>query len=82
MMNLIDGYLLESEYEVVRKFNHEPNSFNYETYIQDSLQRFAKRKAHIIETKPEKLELGKVKKYGHKTDKELNIHKGGIIRWL
>jgi hypothetical protein len=44
------------------------------------LEQYVKLKAYLIETKPEKLVLGKVKKYGHKTDKEMNIFKGGIIR--
>ena len=44
-----------------------------------ALAEFAQLKKHIIENKPEKINLGEYKKHGHKTDKELNITKGGII---
>ena len=80
MERLLNSYLRDSEYETIRKFNQEPDKFNYEKHIQDSLVEFTQLKKHIVENKPEKIELGKYKKHGHKTDKELNITKGGIIR--
>jgi len=43
-----------------------------------SLNDFATLKAHIIKTKPEKLAMGKVKKYGHKSDLELGLKPGQI----
>ena len=80
MQKLINSYLIESEFEVIRQFNHSPNEFKYEQYIQDALTQFNKLKDHMIENKAPKVELGQYKKHGHKTDEQLNIHKGGIIR--
>ena len=80
MKSLLEKYLVDSQYETVRKFNHEPATFDFETYIKEALVNFAELKSHVEETKAPKIELGKYKKHGHKTDKELNIHKGGIIR--
>lgn len=80
MQKLLNSYLRDSEYETIKKFNNEPDKFDYETYIKEALVEFAQLKKHVEETKPEKIHLGKYKKHGHKTDKELNIHKGGIIR--
>ena len=80
MQKLLNSYLRDSEYETIKKFNHDPSNFDYEQYIKDAQVDFAQMKKHIIETKPEKIHLGQYKKHGHKTDKELNIHKGGIIR--
>ena len=68
LKNLMNMYLRDSEYEKVHQFNHTPDKFDYTDYINRSLNEFAKLKAHIIETKPPALELGKVKKYGHKTN--------------
>tara|TARA_B110000285_G_C14883691_1_gene495145 strand:- start:150 stop:623 length:474 start_codon:yes stop_codon:yes gene_type:complete len=79
MEKLLNSYLRDSEYETIRKFNQEPDKFDYEEYIKQSLAEFAQLKKHIIENKPEKINLGEYKKHGHKTDKELNITKGGII---
>lgn len=80
MTILLNSYLRDSQYEVVRAFNHEPESFKYEEYIQNALSEFNSLKKHLIETKEPQLNLGPVAKYGHKTDKELKIVKGGIIR--
>jgi ATP synthase F1 complex assembly factor 1 len=80
MTTLLNRYLRETGYENIRKFNNEPNSFKYEEYIRESLAEFAMQKAHHIKNKGPKVILEKIKKYGHKTDKELNIFKGGAIR--
>jgi hypothetical protein len=80
MTTLLNGYLRDTGYENIRKFNHEPNLFKYEDYIKESLEDFAMQKAHYNATKGPKIILEKIKKYGHKTDKELNIFKGGAIR--
>ena len=75
---LLNDYLVEPEFQKVKQFNFEPNDFKYQEYIDQRLDEFRNLKSHLIETKPTKLELGKVKYYGHKTDKELGIGKGGI----
>lgn len=81
MTKVMDTYLKEPEYEVVRQFNHDPNSFNYEEYIQKALLEFATLKRHQIANKADKLNLGGPKAhYGHKTDAELNLAPGGT--WL
>lgn len=33
MERLLNSYLKDSEYETIRKFNQEPDKFNYEKYI-------------------------------------------------
>lgn len=80
MTSILNGYLRESGYDHIRKFNHEPNDFKYEEYIKDALDEFAHTKSHYIKNKGPKVVLEKIKKYGHKTDRELNIFKGGAIR--
>ena len=80
MTSILNLYLRDSGYETIRKFNHEPNSFNYEEYIKEALDDFAQSKAHYIANKQPKISLERVKKYGHKTYEQLDIFKGGIIR--
>jgi ATP synthase F1 complex assembly factor 1 len=80
MTTLLNGYMRESEYDVIRRFNHEPSTFKYEEYITKALDEFAHVKAHYIKHKSPKVKLEKIKKYGHKTNEELNIFKGGAIR--
>ena len=41
MTMLMDKYLQDSQYETIRKFNHEPATFDHESYIRDSLLSFA-----------------------------------------
>ena len=48
---LIAHYLQESKYEVVKAFNHQPQDFKYEEYIQSALVEFNSLKKHLIETK-------------------------------
>jgi len=33
MTQLLNGYLRDTEYETIKMFNHEPNSFDYEQHI-------------------------------------------------
>lgn len=77
MTKVMDTYLKEPEHEVVRQFNHDPNSFNYEEYIQKALVDFVTLKRHQIATKADKLHLGPTAHYGHKTDAALNLAPGG-----
>ena len=37
---LLDSYLVDSEYETVRQFNHNPGSFDFEKHTQASIARF------------------------------------------
>ena len=80
MTTLMNGYMLDSEYETIHQFNNEPDKFDYNSYITKALGEFNKLKEHQIKTKEDKIYLGEYKKHGHKTDKELDIFKGGIIR--
>ena len=80
MNQLLDGYLHDTNFETIKKFNHEPDTFDYTEYMNGAIQEFANLKKFHIDTKADKIHLEKVKKYGHKTDAEMNIHKGGIIR--
>jgi hypothetical protein len=41
MTTMLNGYLRESGYENVKKFNHEPSHFKYEEYIKEALDEFA-----------------------------------------
>ena len=75
---LLNDYMVEPEYEKIKQFNFRSNEFKFQEYIDSRLLEFNSLKKHLIETKPTKLELGKVKYYGHKTDKELGIGKHGI----
>ena len=41
MMNvMLNTYLVDQFYENVRKFNHEPNQFNYEKHVEDGVLEF------------------------------------------
>ncbi len=37
MEQVLQSYLMDSEYEIVRKFNFEPNSFDFESYTKRSI---------------------------------------------
>ena len=80
MRSLLDRYLVESQYETVRKFNHQSAEFDYEEYINEALVDFNRLKQHHIDTKQAKVDLGPPKKRRRLTDQEMNIKKGGIIR--
>ena len=80
MTTLLNGYLRESGYEEIRRFNHEPNLFKYEEYIKEALDEFAQTKSHYKKNKGPKVVLEKIKKYGHRTNEALDIFKGGAIR--
>ena len=77
MTKVMDTYLKEPEHELVRQFNHDPNSFNYEAYIQNALVDFATLKRHQVAKKAPQLNLGPVAHYGHKTDAQLGLAPGG-----
>lgn len=41
MLNvMLNTYLVDHFYENVRKFNHEPNQFNYEKHVEDGILEF------------------------------------------
>jgi len=41
MLNvMLNTYLVDHFYENVRKFNHEPNQFNYEKHVEDGIMEF------------------------------------------
>lgn len=80
MKRMLDTYLIESQFELVRRFNHEPNRFDYERYIKDELERFTVLNKYYIENKAEKLDMTRPKRKKHMTDAEMDIFKGGVIR--
>ena len=41
MTKLLNSYLRDSDYETIRRFNHQPNTFKYEEYIKEALDDFA-----------------------------------------
>lgn len=47
---LMNHYLIDSQFEIVRQFNHEPNSFNIDHHTQNGLQMF-KQELDVV-TKP------------------------------
>ena len=47
MEQLLDSYLIESEYEQVRAFNHTPNQFDYNRHIEMSLEKFRQKQSQI-----------------------------------
>ena len=40
MEMLLDSYLVDSEYEKVRKFNHQPGEFDFNRHTEESIQKF------------------------------------------
>ena len=54
-------YLTDSLYDVARRFNHEPNSFNYEEYIANQIIDFKKTLDHVEKTKEAPKNIGKPK---------------------
>ena len=40
MEMLLDSYLVDSEFEKVRQFNHSPAEFDFDRHTQESVQKF------------------------------------------
>ena len=60
MDQVLDAYLQDSQYEEVRKFNHEPQTFDFEKHTQDSIQRFrSKQEAYKRQEKEDEQNKGK-----------------------
>ena len=49
MEQVLQSYLVDSEYETVRQFNHEPSSFDFETYTKRSIQRFRQIHQELVD---------------------------------
>jgi ATP11 protein len=58
---VLNAYLVESCFEHVRKFNHEPAQFNYEEYTQRALQDFAGALDNVKKTKTTPIDIGVAK---------------------
>ena len=84
MAQTLNGYMQDHKYDTIHNFNNRPDSFEYESYISQALIDFAEQKKHYVENKKDKIELGKQKKWGHLTDKQMGITtgRGGILRWV
>ena len=46
---MLDAYLIDHQYEQVRRFNDEPNTFDYEQYTKDSIATFRNKQKKIRE---------------------------------
>ena len=40
MSKLISNYLRDSDYDTIKKFNHDSDNFKYQEYINESLSEF------------------------------------------
>ena len=40
MSQVLDSYLIDHQYEKVRQFNDEPNSFDFDKHTQESIANF------------------------------------------
>ena len=80
LTRLLERYLIDSEFEAVRIFNHEPNAFDINGHVTEELARFSKLHKHLKATKTEKLSMTRKPRKKHMTDAEMDIFKGGIIR--
>ena len=49
MTQVLDAYLIDHQYEQVRRFNDEPNTFDYEQYTKDSIATFRNKQKKIRE---------------------------------
>ena len=49
MEQVLDSYLIDSQYEQVRAFNHTPQSFDFEKHTQESIQRFREKQSAMRE---------------------------------
>lgn len=59
MEQLMDVYLDETQYEKVRQFNHQPGSFDYQSWIDESIGRFRAKQSEL-EEKEVKIKTAKV----------------------
>lgn len=59
MLNtLLNSYLVDHFFDRVRKFNHEPNQFNFEQYTQDAIGEFHQAVDHVKKTKTPPMDIG------------------------
>lgn len=62
MMNvMLNTYLVDQFYETVRKFNHEPNQFNYEKHVEDGILEFRQQMDQVLKTKTAPIDIGKAR---------------------
>jgi len=61
MQQVLDSYLVDHEYETVRKFNHEPQSFDFEDHTTKSIERFRVIHTPLKKAEDAKKEAGKSK---------------------
>ena len=60
MLNvMLNTYLVDHFYENVRKFNHEPNQFNYEKHVEDGILEFRQQMDQVLKTKTAPIDIGK-----------------------
>jgi hypothetical protein len=49
MEQLMDVYLNETLYEKVRQFNQQPGSFDYQSWVDESIARFRVKQSELEE---------------------------------
>ena len=49
MTQVLDSYLIDSEYEKVRRFNDEPNSFDFVAHTNESITNFRNKQKVLQE---------------------------------
>lgn len=71
MLNtVLNTYLVDHYFEKVRKFNHEPNQFNFEEYTQQGLLDFKMQLDEVVKTKTAPIDIGKPADQRWRTDFE------------
>ncbi|CDW90570.1 atp11 protein [Stylonychia lemnae] len=55
---LLNSYLIDSQFETIKQFNHQPQQFNYENYTQESLQDFRRIYDEVKNTIPKQKDVG------------------------
>eukprot|EP00347_Sterkiella_histriomuscorum_P019289 403342215 len=59
MNKLLNSYLIDSQYERVKQFNHTPQQFNYEEYQEEAMTDFKKVLNEVKLTRPKQKDIGR-----------------------
>ena len=55
---MLNNYLVDSCYEKVRQFNHEPNKFNIESFTEEQINVFRQELVHVKQSTPPPKDIG------------------------
>ena len=56
---LLNSYMIDSKFQQVREFNHDPQQFNYEQYTQEALIEFKVMHEKAVKARPTIKNVGK-----------------------